>query len=752
VTTLVSSGLNQPYTLAVDNGGNVYISDFGNNALKEWSAVSSNVTTLVSSGLSTPYGVAVDGSRNVYLCDSGNGAIKELPYAFVNPAPVQESPGAGSDVLPAILPTTINLLAPFTPTNDQPWLTIGGIANGVVSFSFTANTGSIRTAHITVLGQSIPVTQTHTVSPPVITMPSNIVAEATSAAGAVVNFTTTATNSSGTVTTTNIPASGSTFSIGLTTVTVTATDTYGNSATNTFTVTVQDTNVPVITLLGGNPLTNYIHTVFIDPGATATDTIAGNLNSAIIVTGTVNTNVAGAYVLTYTVSDTYGNTASTNRSVIIQIPTAPQLSIALSRVSGLMTNGSGNFITASSPGAGSSPVPLAAFTNADGYVDLLCGDTGNNQLELLTNNGSGTFGISTTYSLSGSPYAMVEADVNGDGKMDVICGDYYNGTLSVFTNNGIGGFALASQPSVGGYSYPRSLAVFTNFDGKVDIITANSTSYTLTLLSNNGGGSFGIGSIINVAGDAISVAAGDFNGDGKADLVYGDWGSGGSGNLVTVLTNNGVGGFVVSGNYTVGYGPIYLTTADVNGDGKLDIISLNYIDRTLTVLTNNGSGGFASSGTYGVASYPFSVTVADVNGDDKPDLICANAGTNTLTVLTNNGSGGFALAATLTVGSGPNSSVVADVNHDGRVDLICADGIGNTLTVLTNSVSVVTNTVTGVVISWPSPSTGFVLQQNGSLITTNWANFGGTVNSNSSTMSVTNAPAAGNLFFRLANP
>jgi len=77
VTTLVSSGLNNPFELAVDSSGNVYIADEVNNAIKEWNARTQQVTTLVSSGLNQPFGVAVDSSGNVYIADSGNNAIKE---------------------------------------------------------------------------------------------------------------------------------------------------------------------------------------------------------------------------------------------------------------------------------------------------------------------------------------------------------------------------------------------------------------------------------------------------------------------------------------------------------------------------------------------------------------------------------------------------------------------------------------------------------------------------------------------------
>ena len=163
-------------------------------------------------------------------------------------------------------------------------------------------------------------------SPIAITVPTNLIVEATSPAGAVVTFSTSATNSSGAVATSNSPASGSTFPLGTNTVTVTATAS-GTSTNKTFTVTVRDTTPPVITLLGANPFTNFINTAFVNPGATATDIYAGNLTGAIVVTGTVNTNVLGSYTLTNTVNDGNGNSASTNRIVVIVTP-PPTLKIA----------------------------------------------------------------------------------------------------------------------------------------------------------------------------------------------------------------------------------------------------------------------------------------------------------------------------------------------------------------------------------------------------------------------------------------
>jgi streptogramin lyase len=169
VITLVSSGLDQPLGAAVDGSGNVYMAGYGDNTIKEWTAASKTVATLVSSGLSHAAGVTVDGTGNIFIGDQSDNAVKELPYAFVDPTPKSETAAAGSDSLPVVLPVTENLLAPFNPVSDQPWLTINNVIGGVVTFSFTVNTNSVRTGHITLLGQSVPVTQGVIGTPPTLT-------------------------------------------------------------------------------------------------------------------------------------------------------------------------------------------------------------------------------------------------------------------------------------------------------------------------------------------------------------------------------------------------------------------------------------------------------------------------------------------------------------------------------------------------------------------------------------------------------
>jgi hypothetical protein len=165
-----------------------------------------------------------------------------------------------------------------------------------------------------------------------------------------------------------------------------------------------------------------------------------------------------------------------------------------------------------------------------------------------------------------------------------------------------------------------------------------------------------------------------------------------------------------------------------------------------------------------IVSHTANLTAADVNGDGKIDLICAKNGVSTLTVLTNNGSGGFVLAATPNVGNNPNAVVAADVNGDGKLDLISANG-DNTISVLINTSTFPPPTSTpslnikhsgnGMLVSWPSASAGWSLQQNPDLTTSHWgpSGYSGyTISDDSTNKSLVIPSQPGNLFFRLLHP
>ncbi len=352
-----------------------------------------------------------------------------------------------------------------------------------------------------------------------------------------------------------------------------------------------------------------------------------------------------------------------------------------------------SFELSSSPGVGMGPNwVVTADINDDGKVDLI---TANYQgtLTVLTNDGHGGFVLSSS-PIIGSALSVCVADFNGDGKLDLAAQNWDANVLTVLTNNGNGGFVLASHPVVG--VHPDSVcAADVNGDGKMDLIAANygtnGFTSTLTVLTNDGSGGFVLASSPGVGREPQCVVAADVDGNGKVDLICANY----SDNTLSVLTNDGSGGFLPASSPTGTYSSVFLIAADLNGDGKVDLITAKYLsssDSSLTVLTNNGIGGFALAASIGVNGISFTVCATDVNGDGTMDLIYTRYLYNqqfnytydgTLTVLTNDGNGNFGSAGSLNTASPPGFVCAADINEDGKMDLIGT--IGDELTVFTNA-------------------------------------------------------------------
>jgi hypothetical protein len=224
-----------------------------------------------------------------------------------------------------------------------------------------------------------------------------------------------------------------------------------------------------------------------------------------------------------------------------------------------------------------------------------------------------------------------------------------------------------------------------NGDGRPDIVAtgASSASYAgkVSVLLGNGNGTFHAAKNFSASIYDNSVAVADVNRDGLPDVIVAD-GTFGFGGSVSVLLGNGDGTFQTAQSFAVGVLPRSVGVADVNGDGKPDLVVANESSGTVSVLSGNGDGTFAAARNFTTGLYPVAVVVADVNGDGHPDLVTANHAGARASVLLGNGNGTFAAAQNFATGSQPSSVAVADLNGDGLPDLAVANGGGASVSVL----------------------------------------------------------------------
>ena len=323
--------------------------------------------------------------------------------------------------------------------------------------------------------------------------------------------------------------------------------------------------------------------------------------------------------------------------------------------------------------------------NGDGRQDLATVNMNQNAVSVFLNNGDGTFQSHADYTVGNLPIAVVAADLNRDGNTDLVVvnnGTYaapWTGSISILMGNGDGTF----RPHVD-YAVPgNSVAVGDlNGDGVPDLVIPYAYGGTVTILLGNGDGTFRTGPSYSTVSSSQSafVAIGDFNGDGKPDLAV--MGYGYPNGTINILLGNGDGTFRTSVSYTAGQAAGYMATADLNGDGKLDLAVTSYTGTF--ILLGNGDGTFQPASN-ACATTGSGIVLADINGDGKADLVMAN-GLGGVNICINNGDGTYR-SGTYGGYSGGTSSfgaVVADFDGDGSPDIAGANTYEGTATVLFN--------------------------------------------------------------------
>jgi hypothetical protein len=213
-----------------------------------------------------------------------------------------------------------------------------------------------------------------------------------------------------------------------------------------------------------------------------------------------------------------------------------------------------------------------------------------------------------------------------------------------------------------------------------DLLVTDPVANTVQVLLSNGDDTFkaAAGSPITVGLEPSAIITGDFNADGKQDFVVTNF----TDNTFSVFLGNGDGTFKQAPASPFALpnavaGPIAMTAADFNSDGKLDLAIVNQTTSDVSILLGNGDGTFtqATGSPFGVGKTPVAVASGDVNNDSHPDLTVVNQADGTVSVLLGNGDGTFTAATNspLVTGQGPTNVTIADFNADGHADIAVTD-------------------------------------------------------------------------------
>ena len=382
-----------------------------------------------------------------------------------------------------------------------------------------------------------------------------------------------------------------------------------------------------------------------------------------------------------------------------------------------------------------------ADVNGDGVADLVVPSPARSGVTVLAGYGDGTFGSDFESGQAGAPSGVAVGDLNGDGNADFVSANGDGHTVSVRLGAGHGGFEPAREFHVGPHPGDVALGDF-NRDGVLDLaVTHRDPAYdrptqfqAVSVAFGVGDGSFGPPTEWFVQGVPVAVRAADVDGDGADDLVTANARTAPFYDPISVLLSNGdrtfqgarsfraapadpqdlaVGdlngdgcadGVTVTGSDTsgtatvvlgrrdgtfgapqplaVGRGAQAVALGDLNGDGRLDLVTGNapsYLSpgSSLSVLLGRGDGTFEPRVDYVVDGWPQRIGLADLNGDDKLDVVWSNGTGGTFSVWLGRGDGTLAAAQTATFAIGNNANLrslgIADFDGDGKPDIVLAD-------------------------------------------------------------------------------
>jgi hypothetical protein len=311
--------------------------------------------------------------------------------------------------------------------------------------------------------------------------------------------------------------------------------------------------------------------------------------------------------------------------------------------------------------------------NGDAFPDVVSADGSFSSATPFINNGSGGLVAQRTLRSAGYLNSIAAADFDADGREDFAVADLRSNLVTVFFNLGELSFRNLQLRVDTGPFYMCSGDF--NGDGRPDLLTANQGTATLSTVLSNGDGGFARSISTRVGFAPRSLAVADFDGDGDTDAAVAAEG----GNLVKLAMNDGGGSFPELRSIPL-RGANYLIAADFDGDGDPDL-AVSSLARWVA-LYENRQGSLQLAGEVRLNFSPFSLAAADFNDDRVPDLAVVDSVRGLVAVLQGKGGFQFSAPSMQRVGSGPRAILTADIDQSGATDIVTGDHDTLNLTVL----------------------------------------------------------------------
>jgi hypothetical protein len=350
-------------------------------------------------------------------------------------------------------------------------------------------------------------------------------------------------------------------------------------------------------------------------------------------------------------------------------------------VSVLSGNGAGGFGPQRRFGAGTGPHAVAvADFDGDGRQDVAVANAFSHDVSILIGDGLGGF-LPAVSVPAGEARSLALGDWNGDGRVDLAVANTDTNDVSVRLGDGHGSFGPQTRLPAG--SFPRSLtAADLNLDGNLDLVTANNGADDLSVLLGKGDGTF-LGETRYPSGTSpISLGIDDFDADGHPDLVVCNYSA--TGGAVSVLLGHGDGSFAAPLATATNDRTNGVVTGDFNHDGRVDlIVTHGNLESSYLVLFGRGNGRFDSVRRYGEGISATSLAVADFNLDGAIDVVAGSSQGTDVLFFAGRGDGTLAPEVRIPAGSGPGQVLAADLNQDAKPDLLVFNsGSGDVVSLL----------------------------------------------------------------------